>query len=388
MFSARVPPLGSNRVSRVVARLVAAGRPPLDLTTSNPTTVGLTYPPDLLASLDHPDGLVYRPHPRGHLEARRAVAEDLATRGVEASPERIVLTASTSESYAALFKLLCDPGDLALVPQPSYPLFDHLTRLEGVVSSAYRLEYYGQWRVDLDSVERRLEPRVRALLMVNPNNPTGSWVAADEVARIRELALRQDVALVSDEVFDRYAWEPAGAERSGALVNDAELLTFTLGGLSKAVGLPQLKLGWMVVGGPDRLVKPALDRLDFICDSFLSVSTPVQLAAARLIEKGRPVADQIQARVRDNLGELDEAVARYPAVQRLRAEGGWYAVLQVPTLGSEEALVIRLLEEDGVLVHPGYFYDFPRASFLILSLLPSLAEFRDATARILSRVSG
>ena len=388
MFSARVPPLGSNRVARVVARLRAGGRPLLDLTTSNPTTAGLAYPPDLLGSLDVPDGLVYRPHPRGHLEARRSVADDLAGRGVEVSPERIVLTASTSESYAVLFKLLCDPGDLALVPQPSYPLFEYLTRLEGVVSSPYQLEYYGRWRVDLDSVERGLEPRVRALLMVNPNNPTGSWVAADDLARVRELALRQDVALVSDEVFDRYTWDPAVADRAGGLVNDPDLLTFTLGGLSKAVGLPQVKLGWMVVGGPDRLARPALERLDFICDSFLSVSTSVQLAAGTLLRAGRSVADQIRARVRDNLGFLDEAVARYPGIQRLRAEGGWYAVLQVPTLGSEEGLVIGLLEEDGVLVHPGYFYDFPRESFLILSLLSPTEEFRDAAARVLPRASG
>ena len=224
--------------------------------------------------------------------------------------------------------------------------------------------------------------------MVNPNNPTGSWVAADDLARVRELALRQGVALVSDEVFDRYTWDPAVADRAGGLVNDPDLLTFTLGGLSKAVGLPQVKLGWMVVGGPDRLARPALERLDFICDSLLSVSTSVQLAAGTLLRAGRSVADQIRARVRDNLGFLDEAVARYPSIQRLRAEGGWYAVLQVPTLGSEEALVIGLLEEDGVLVHPGYFYDFPRESFLILSLLSPTEECREAAARVLPRASG
>ncbi len=388
MFSARVPPLRSNRLARVLARLRAEGRELLDLTTSNPTTVGLTYPPDLLAPLSASAGLVYRPHPFGHPEARRAVAEELADRGVRVSPERIVLTASTSESYALLFKLLCDPGDLSLVPQPSYPLFDHLTRLEGVVASPYPLEYHGRWQIDLDSVERRLEPRVRALLMVNPNNPTGSWVTADELQRLRTLAAAHDIALLSDEVFDRYPWDPTRPGPSGALVDDPDVLTFTLGGLSKAVGLPQLKLGWVVVGGPDRLARPALERLELICDSYLSVSTPVQLALGTLLETARPVADQIRDRVRANLGALAETLPDYPAIQHLGADGGWYAVIQVPTRGSEEALVIRLAEEDGVLVHPGYFFDFPRESFLVLSLLPPLPRFRDALTRVLTRASG
>ena len=388
MFSARVPPLRSNRVSRALARVRAAGGPIDDLTASNPTVVGLRYPDGLLEPLSATTGLVYRPAAFGLPEARAAVAAHLAGRGIPVPAERVILTASSSESYSLLFKLLCDPADLVLAPQPSYPLFEHLTRLDGVVASPYRLEYHGHWRIDLDGLRRAVEPRARAVLLVNPNNPTGSWVRDEERAAVRTLAAEHELAVVSDEVFDRYPLDDASSGRPGALVDDREVLTFTLGGLSKAAALPQLKLGWIVVGGPDRLVGPALARLELICDSYLSVAAPVQLAAGALLARTASVVEQIRTRVRRNHATLVRLVAGRPAVQVLRVEAGWYAVLQVPSLGSEESLVLTLIEKDGVLVHPGYFYDFPRESFLIVSLLPEPDRFGGAVERLLSRASG
>ena len=438
MFSGRVPALRANRVAGELARLRSEGRPLDDLTASNPTRVELPYPPDLLAPLASPDALVHDPAPFGLPAAREAVAAHLAGRGVAVHPDRVVLTASTSEAYGLLFKLLCDPGDAVLVPQPSYPLFEHLTRLDGVAARPYRLEYHGRWQVDVDGLAAMVDARTRAVLLVSPNNPTGSFVRPDELAAIRAVAVRHGLAIVCDEVFEGYQMEevagrsgalvadgtpagrsgslvadgtpvgrsaavvadgtPAGRSaavvadgtptgRSGSLVADAGALTFTLGGLSKSAGLPQLKLGWILVGGPDRLVAPARDRLELVCDTYLSVATPVQLAAGVLLERSRPVADAILRRVRANYAALRRLADRYPACRVLRTEGGWYAVVQVPAIRSEEALVVELLRHDGVHVHPGYFFDFPREAFLVLSLLPPPDAFAGAATRVLARAS-
>lgn len=387
MFSARVPGVGSNRVARVLAAQRARGRRLDDLTVSNPTAVGLSYPPQILGPLADADGLRYDPAPLGMPAAREAVAEHLSDRGIAVSPERIVLTASTSEAYALLFKLLCDPADVVLVPQPSYPLFEHLTRLEGVVASPYVLEYHGRWELNVESVRRAIEPRARAVLLVNPNNPTGSFVRPAELDALRGMAAQHALALISDEVFDLYPLDDAVTGSAGALVADSEVLTFTLGGLSKSALLPQLKLGWILVGGPQALVHRALERLEFITDTYLSVATPVQNAVGALLAATRPLAIQVRGRVRSNFATLRGLVSQFPACQVLRAEAGWYAVVQVPALLSEEALVIELIEKDGVLVHPGYFYDFPREAFLVVSLLPEPAPFAGAMSRVLARAS-
>ncbi len=388
MFSARVPPLRSNRVARALARLRSAGQPLDDLTISNPTLVGLSYPDRLLDPLAQPAALCYDPAPFGVWAAREAVAAHLAGRGVRVVADRVILTASTSEAYSLLFKLLCDPADLVLVPQPSYPLFEHLTRLDGVVASPYALEYHGRWELNLDSLHRAIEPRARAILLVNPNNPTGSFVRPDELHAAREIAARHELAIISDEVFDLYPLDARAPERSGALVEETDALTFTLGGLSKSAALPQLKLGWILVGGPETLVRRALDRLALICDSYLSVATPVQLAVGTLLERAVPLADQLRRRVRTNYAALRSLVRRYPACQVLHAEAGWYAVVQVPAIRSEEALVIELIEKDRVLVHPGYFFDFPREAFLVVSLLPDPIGFADAMTKVLTRAVG
>ena len=388
MFSVRVPGVGSNRVARVLAAHRARARTLDDLTVSNPTRVRLSYPPSLLQPLADPAGLRYDPAPFGMPAARDAVASHLSDRGISVAPDRVVLTASTSEAYSLLFKLLCDPGDVVLVPQPSYPLFEHLTRLDGVVASPYLLEYHGRWELNVESVERAIEPRARAILFVNPNNPTGSFVRPTELEAVREVAAKHELALISDEVFDLYPFDDQAQGLAGALVSEPDVLTFTLGGLSKAALLPQLKLGWILVGGPQALVRRALDRLEFISDTYLSVASPVQGAVGTLLEHTRPLTAQVCRRVRANMATLRGLVAQFPACQVLHAEAGWYAVVQVPATRSEEALVIELIEKDGVLVHPGYFFDFPREAFLVVSLLPEPEPFASAMTRVLARASG
>jgi len=376
VFSNRVPgELTPNRLTAALARVRASGRPIVDLIESNPTRAGFEYPDDLLSPLADRRALAYEPCPFGLTEARRAVAADYARRGVEVDAERIVLTASTSEAYSLLFKLLCDPGDDVLVPRPSYPLFDHLTRLDAVATRPYGLEYHGAWSVDLASVECAFTPRTRALLIVNPNNPTGSFITCSELDRLAPMCADRGVAIVADEVFADYELTPGAAAASARVLDRRDVLAFGLGGLSKSVGLPQVKLGWMAVSGPPAMVDRALERLEWLCDAYLSVSTPVQAATAELLRRGAPVRSQIQARVAANYRQLTALAAATPSCRALRADGGWYGVLQVPSLGTEEDLVLDLLEKDGILTHPGYFFDFPRESYLIVSLLVPEAAF-------------
>jgi hypothetical protein len=394
MFSDRVPvELAANRLTQRVAELRGRGRTIVDLTESNPTRAGFDYPPDLLAPLADARGLGYAPSPLGALEARRAVAADYARQGLAVAAERIVLTASTSDGYSLLFKLLANAGDEVLVPRPSYPLFDHLTRLDLLVPRPYDLDLHGDWAIDFASLEEAITPRTRAVLVVSPNNPTGSFVTAAELDRLAAICGPRGIAIIADEVFADYELEPGAAGRAGRLAGSAggdrlqavphhDVLSFSLGGLSKSIGLPQVKLGWMAAGGPDRLVSAALERLELVCDTYLAVSTPVQLAAAELLERGASVRSQISTRVAANDRTLRSMTAGVPSCRALRGAGGWYAVLQVPSLEPEEDLVLRLLDA-GVLAHPGYFFDFPRESFLIVSLLPPPASFADGIARVL-----
>jgi aspartate/methionine/tyrosine aminotransferase len=385
-FSGRVPrELESNRLSLAVARHRAEGRPILDLTESNPTRASFSYPPDLLTPLAHARGLAYRPEPLGVAEARSAVAADFARRGRHMNPGRIALTASTSEAYSLLFKVLCDPGDEVLVPQPSYPLFEHLTRLDGVSSIAYRLEYHGRWSVDLSSVERALTPRTRALLVVNPNNPTGNYISRPDLDALARLCGQRDIAVISDEVFADYELQDSRGVARGVLSDRTDVLGFTLGGLSKSIGLPQVKLGWIAVSGGDTIVDAMLARLELACDTYLSVSTPVQLAAREILDRGAEVRRQIQARVRENLARCATLVADRPACTLLHTEGGWSAVIQVPTFEPEEELMLALLAETSVLAHPGYFFDFPRESFVVVSLLTPADTFGEGLSRIVDR---
>src|SRR5581483_3208473 len=383
MFSHRVPPdLTRNRLADAVDVARAAGRAFVDLTATNPTRAGFDYPDDLLAPLGAPAALDYRPDPFGLAVAREAIAADYARQGLAVSSDRLALTASTSDAYATLFKLLADAGDEVLIPRPSYPLFDHLAALDLVVTRPYDLEAHGAWAIDFASIDRALTERTRAILVVSPNNPTGSYISRADLQRLAELCATRHLAIVADEVFADYELEPGAARHAGRALSVTDALTFALGGLSKSIGLPQAKLGWMAVSGPDRLVAAALERLELICDTYLSVSTPIQIAAPALLDRGAAVRAQIARRVANNYGWLRTAAVAAPACRVLRAEGGWSAVLQVPTLEPEEELVLRLLA-DGVLTHPGYFFDFPRESFLVVSLLPPEPVFRDGIERII-----
>ena len=383
MFSSRTPAnFTPNRLTSAVRAARQARRAFIDLTESNPTRAGFDYPPDLLAPLGHARGLQYAPSPLGIADARRAVAADYARQGVSVPLERIVLTASTSDGYSILFKLLADGGDEVLVPRPSYPLFDHLTRLDLVTTRFYDLDAHGGWAIDFDSLERAITSRTRAVLVVSPNNPTGSCVTMKELERLAALCAPRGIAIIVDEVFSDYALEPGAAPRAGRAAVRGDVLSFALGGLSKSVGLPQVKLGWIAIGGTDDLVAAALERLELVCDTYLAVSTPVQLAAAELLECGAVVRAQIAARVAANYRALHAAVGPASTCRALRSDGGWYAVLRAPSLESEEDLVLRLLE-DGVLTHPGYFFDFPRESFLIVSLLPPEPMFAAGVSLVL-----
>ena len=383
MFSSRVPgELEPNRLTQAVRRARARGRSLIDLTMTNPTHAGIQYPAELLVPLSDPAALSYDPHSTGLPEARAAVAREYLRHDITVAPDQIVLTASTSEAYSVLFKLLCAPtGDAVLVPAPSYPLFDHLTRLDGVRCTPYRLEYHGRWAIDFGSIAEGWNPDVRVVLAVSPNNPTGSVASAAELQRLGAICAAANAALVIDEVFADY---PISAPIPSS-ATPFECLAFRLGGLSKSVGLPQLKLGWIAVFGPDHLVRGALERLDLICDTYLSVSTPVQVAASQLIRQGASVRGAIHDRIKTNDAALRRIAASYPSIDVLPCEAGWSIVLRVPSTRSEEALVLDLLEEDGVIIHPGFFFDFPHEAFVVGSLLPEPAVFNEGMRRVLER---
>lgn len=394
MFSARLPwDSPENRLTRALRERRAAGLPILDLSAANPTRAGLFSSGelgDLLAPLADPAGLRYAPDPAGLRPAREAVAGYYADRGLVVAPDDVVLCASTSEGYSWLFQVLCDPGDGVLVPQPSYPLFSHLLGLAAARPVPYALDYDGRWRAGGLPLE---EPTLRALLCVSPSNPTGSYLHRGEHRALDAACAARGLALITDEVFGDYPLDPAllpyeTAEDeiipslAGA---ETQALTLVLSGLSKVLGLPQLKLAWVVVGGPAPLRARARERLLLVADTFLSVSTPVQLAAAALLRQRPLLQGAIHRRVRDNLAVL-KAQVRGTACDVLRCEGGWYAVLRVPRLVSDEDLCLRLLD-DGVLCHPGFFFDFPSDGHLVLSLLPPPQDFAAAVALVLGRVA-
>lgn len=353
-----------NAVARAVARARACGAALIDLTVSNPTAAGIPYEGQrILAALADSRALTYQPAPFGIDRARQAVAVELARDGIAVSPERVVLTASTSEAYAWAFQLLCDPGDAVLVPAPSYPLLEHLATLAGVRLVHYPLIYDGAWHVDGELLRRACSPDVRAVVLVSPNNPTGSFIKQSELETIADLGL----PIVSDEVFARYPLSEAPARVRSALDTD-RVLVLALSGLSKLSALPQLKLGWMAVGGPDASVQEALSRLELIADSYLSVAAPVQHALPELFEASRSTTAAICARIGANLGVLSRQLAGTGATP-LHVEGGWYAVLRLPKTRSEEAWVTELIDHAGVLVQPGWFFDFPDEPYVVVSLL-------------------
>jgi aspartate/methionine/tyrosine aminotransferase len=371
-----------------LARAMATDGELLDLTVSLPghPQVGIAAADEALGAALGAEGIAgYRPAPLGLPEARAAVAAHLAARhGVEVSSEAIVLTASSSESYSFLFKLLCDPGDVVLVPTPSYPLFEDLARLEGVATRAYPLAFDGAWHVDFGRLDVR---GARALVVVSPNNPTGSFVARADWQRLDALAADAGAAVVVDEVFADYPLSPGADALPTVLAATPRALTFVLGGLSKSCALPQLKLGWMVARGPAPQVAEALARLDLIADTYLSVGTPVQLALPRLLAIGAGLRERVQARVVRNRAALAAALGPRSPCTLLPTEAGWSALLRVPAALDDEAWALLLLERDRVLVHPGYLFDLPGGTFLVLSLLPDPARFDEGVRRLLGRIA-
>ena len=384
MFSSRLPDnLTQNRMAQARERR----RSYIDLTESNPTRAGFDYPADLLVPLASTDALRYEPSPTGLPSAREAISGDYRRRALSVPADHIVVTASTSEAYSLLFKLLCDAGDEVLVPQPSYPLFEHLTRLDAVEAVPYELEYHGSWQINLESLVHALSARTKAVLVVSPNNPTGSVASARELSAIGELCVRHGIALIGDEVFADY---PLNAEQlSGpsvlALPETADVRSGrSFENYRPAAGQAELDRPWR-----DRMLSFAKRSIVWriIGDTYLSVSTPVQLAAARLLDSGAydPRTD-LHANSYRTLNISVGLAGRHPSCTLLNVEAGWYAVIQVPATRGEEAIVLELLERDGVLVHPGYFFDFPREAFLVVSLLPKPDEFREGVDRLFSRV--
>jgi len=366
-----------NPLSTLLAEKRATGAPILDLTESNPTRAALDYPrEEVLTALADPRALHYDPDPRGLLSARKAVSEYYVQRGVEVPASRILLTASTSEAYSYLFKLLTDPGDEILVPRPSYPLFDYLAAMESIAVRQYPLRYDGVWHIDFPALASAVTPRTRAIIVVNPNNPTGSYLKRAEWERLQTVGL----PILSDEVFSDFSFSP-DPERITTLAAQNSVLTFSMSGLSKIAGLPQMKLGWIVASGPDHFA--ALNGLEWIADTYLSVSTPIQLALPRILTAAAPVQEQIRAQTASNLQHLRKNLLAASPCRCLTVEGGWYAVLEVPRIRTEEDWVLQLLAEKDVLVQPGFFYDFESEAFLVLSLLTPPAIFAEGLRRIL-----
>jgi len=379
--------LSPNRYTEALETHRRAGREVLDLTTSNPTTIGLRYrDQELLRALAHREALTYKPQPKGLLSARDAVAAYYAGQGSHVSPDDLILTTSTSEAYSFVFRLLCDPGDALLAPTPSYPLFDFLADLQDVKLVPYELVYDHGWLVDFHSLHTAIEraraagDTCRAALVVHPNNPTGSYMKPHEAEALNRVCAVNEMAIVADEVFLDYSLKTAPQH---TFSSNRDSLTFTLSGVSKISGLPQMKVAWIVVAGPEPLKAEALRRLEVIADTYLSMTTPVLGAVPVMLEERESIHRQLMYRIRQNLSALDSQLATQKLCERLEIEGGWYAVLRVPATRSDEDLAIALLHDTSVLVQPGHFYDFPSEGYFVLSLITEPQVFHSGISRML-----
>jgi alanine-synthesizing transaminase len=382
MFSKRTDwKLTPNRFTEVQRELRAAGREILDLSLSNPTRAGLRYNGEaIFNALSNQAAMGYDPQPKGLIRAREAVAVYYQEEcEIEVNPESLILTTSTSEGYSYVFRLLCNPEDEVLVPKPSYPLFEFLADLQDVKLTPYPLLYDHGWQIDFPLLSRAVNSRTRALVVVHPNNPTGSYVSPEERILLNSFCREHGLALIVDEVFLDYPHD--GVQRS-SFVSNQSVLTFTLSGVSKISGLPQMKLAWIAVSGPAPAATAAMDRLEVIADTYLSMNAPIQFAAATLLGQRKNIQPQLLDRVRLNLADLDRQLAQQKSSQRLQIQGGWYAVLRVPVTRSDEDLAIELLRQASVLVHPGHFYDFPSDGHLVVSLLTQPGDFLQGTKRV------
>lgn len=388
MFSDRTNwKLTRNRLTEALEGVTSSGARVLDLTISNPTRAGLRYDePLILQSLASPQAMDYDPQPKGLPSARAAVSDYYQTEhGIQVNFERLILTTSTSEGYSFVFRLLCNPGDELLVPKPSYPLFEFLADLQDVKLVPYPLIYDHGWQMDFPSMPKAATERARGVVVVHPNNPTGSYVHPQEQESLNRFCRERGLALIADEVFLDYARDRKPRQSFAA---NQDVLTFTLSGVSKISALPQMKVAWIATGGPEAEVAAAQARLEVIADTYLSMNAPIQLAVPVLLEQRQSIQQQLLDRVLGNLAELDRALAAQQMCQRLNVEGGWYAVLRVPATHTDEELAVDLLRRKSVLVHPGHFYDFPSDGYLVLSLITPQDEFGEGIGRLLELVSG
>ena len=405
MFSERTNwRLTRNRFTQAVDEAHKKGAKLLDLTVSNPTRVGLVYDSTaILSALTSEKALDYDPQAKGLLAARQAVAEyyrEVGSRNVASDvsmdvaetdsqnrisvePDRIVLTTSTSEGYSYVFRLLCNAGDELLVPKPSYPLFEFLADLQDVKLVPYPLIYDHGWQMDFHSMERVVTSKTRGVVVVHPNNPTGSYVREEDFAQLNSFCRALQLSLIVDEVFLDYALDKT---RHSSFATNSEVLTFTLSGLSKISALPQMKVAWVVTSGPEEIVAEPMERLDVIADTYLSMNAPIQWALPMLLQQRQQIQKQLLDRVTANLNELDRQLALQNSCERLQLEGGWYAVLRVPVTRSDEDLAIELVQKSSVLLHPGHFYDFPKDGYLVLSLINQTAEFAEGIGRVLGHL--
>jgi alanine-synthesizing transaminase len=374
--------LAPNRLSEALARHRSSGKPPIDLTASNPTECGFTYDREkILSALANPRSLSYEPEPKGLLAARAAVVGYYADRGDHVAASDMLLTTSTSEAYSFVFRILCNPRDEVLIPTPSYPLFDLLADIQDVRLIRYPLLYDHGWQIDFFGLASSLTTRTRAVVVVHPNNPTGHFTKQDERLRLNQICADRGIAVIADEVFLDFSLP---TKPPTSWVANAETLTFTMSGLSKMCGLPQMKVAWLAVSGPKDLKTQALDRLEVIADTYLSMNAPVQHAVPQLLEQRHEFQRQLMSRLKGNLAELDRQLATQKACSRLEIEGGWYAVLRVPATRTDEEVALDLIEKKGVYVHPGHFYDFPTDGYLILSLIAPEHEFAEGIKRLVS----
>lgn len=396
MFASRTNwPLETNRLTLALEAHRKSGKELFDLTASNPTECGLAYSEqEILSALSNRRALKYGPESKGLLEAREAIADYYAGRpgfltssapAGHVDPEHIVLASGTSEAYTHIFRLLCEAGDEILVPAPSYPLFEFLADLADIRLIPYPLLYDYGWQIDFASLRAALTPRSRAIMVVHPNNPTGSFVKSQEAAELSEICAAREMAIVADEVFLDYT---SGAMPAQTFALHHSALTFTLSGLSKISLLPQMKLAWTIVSGPEALVKTALDRLEIIADTYLSPSTPVQLAFPKFLELRQEMQSQLQQRISSNLSVLDTMMRESKSLTRLHREGGWYAILRVPVTATDDDLTVKLLERESVLVHPGHFFNFPREGFIVLSLITPRDAFQEGVRRLRNFLGG
>jgi aspartate/methionine/tyrosine aminotransferase len=387
MFASRTNwNLKPNHLAEALAHHKSAGRKLLDLTTSNPTECGFRYDAaSIVRSLCDPAALKYHPEPRGLKAARQTVSEYYAAQGIQISPDDLLLTVSTSEAYSQVFRLLCNPGDELLIPTPSYPLFDFLADINDVKLARYALFYDHGWHIDLHALEQAITARTRGIIVVHPNNPTGHYTRAEEVTALNAICTNYKLAIIADEVFLDFSL--TGASQRSFIAN-AAVMTFTMSGISKICGLPQMKFAWLAVNGPPELKSEALSRLELIADTYLSMNAPIQLAARAFLQQRGGFQQQLMARVHRNLEELDRQLSAQHHVRRLQIEGGWYGVLRGPVTRSDEELAIELLEKHNVYVHPGHFYDFADDGYLVVSLITPEAEFAEGLSRILSAAHG